>query len=106
MRLLVFSQIADWDFGPQLKASGHDIAAWVRPTWEQGPQQAVSTILTTILSRSKPIQTSQPKFDTRTWLDHEKIPRIPCPSVNAPRFIEYVKGLDWDKIVLTVVLTA
>jgi methionyl-tRNA formyltransferase len=102
MRLLVFSQIADWDFGPRLKASGHDIAAWVRPKWEQGPQQAVSTTLTTILSRSKPIQTSQPRFDTRTWLDHEKIPRISCPSVNAPQFIEYVKSLNIDLIVVCI----
>lgn len=102
MRLLVFSQIADWDFGPRLKASGHDIAAWVRPTWEQGPPQAVSTIRTTILSRSKPIQTRQPRFDTRTWLDHEKIPRIPCPSVNAPQFIEYVKSLSIDLIVVCI----
>jgi len=102
MRLLVFSQIADWDFGPRLKASGHDIAAWVRPTWEQGPPQAVSTILTTILSRAKPIQTSQPRFDTRTWLDHEKIPRIPCPSVNAPQFVEYVKSLNIDLIVVCI----
>jgi len=102
MRLLVFSQIADWDFGPRLKASGHDIAAWVRPTWEQGPPPAVSTVLTTILSRPKPIQTRQPRFDTRTWLDHEKIPRIPCPNVNAPQFIEYVKGLNVDLIVVCI----
>lgn len=102
MRLLVFSQIADWDFGPQLKASGHDIAAWVRPTWEQGPPQAVSTIRSTILSRPKPIQTRQPRFDTRTWLDHEKIPRIPCPNVNAPQFIEYVKSLNIDLIVACI----
>ena len=102
MRLLVFSQIADWDFGPRLKASGHDIAAWVRPTWEQGPPQAVSTIRSTILSRPKPIQTRQPRFDTRTWLDHEKIPRIPCPNVNAPQFIEYVKSLNIDLIVVCI----
>ena len=102
MRLLVFSQIADWDFGPRLKASGHDIAAWVRPTWEQGPPQAVSTIRTTILSRPKSIQARQPRFDTRTWLDHEKIPRIPCPNVNAPQFIEYVKSLNIDLIVVCI----
>ena len=36
MRLLVLSQIADWDFGPRVKAGGHEIVAWVRPTWARG----------------------------------------------------------------------
>ena len=107
MRLLVLSHIADWDFGPQVKACGHEIVAWVRPTWERGQRhshrsQAVRTTVRTILSQSKPIWTIQPRFDTWTWLDKEKIPRIPCPSVNAPRFIEYVKGLNIDLIVVCI----
>jgi methionyl-tRNA formyltransferase len=107
MRLLVLSQIADWDFGPRLKASGHDIAAWVRPTWERGqrydrPSQAFRTTVKTILSQSKPIQTIESRFDTWTWLEQEKIPRIPCPNVNAPKFIEYVKGLNVDLIVACI----
>ena len=107
MRLLVLSLIADWDFGPQLKACGHDIVAWVRPTWERGRRygrlsQAFRTTVKTILSRSKPIRTIESRFDTWTWLEKEKIPRIPCPSVNAPKFIEYVKGLKIDLIVVCV----
>ena len=107
MRLLVLSHIADWDFGPRLKACGHDIVAWVRPTWERGRSYgrvslAVRTTVKTIFSQSKPIRTIKPRFDTWTWLEKEKIPRIPCPSVNAPRFIEYVKGLNIDLIVVCI----
>jgi methionyl-tRNA formyltransferase len=107
MRLLVFSHIADWDFGPRLKASGHDIVAWVRPTWERGQSygrfsQAFRTTARTMLSQSKPIRTIESRFDTWTWLEQEKIPRIPCPNVNAPKFIEYVRGLNIDLIVVCI----
>ena len=107
MRLLVLSHIADWDFGPQVTACGHEIVAWVRPTWARGQRyshrsQAVSATIRTILSWPEPIRTIQPKFDTWTWLEKEKIPRIPCPNVNAPRFIEYVNGLNVDLIVVCV----
>lgn len=107
MRLLVLSHIADWDFGPQVTACGHEIIAWVRPTWARGEQysqgsQALRTIFRTIFSGPEPIKTIQPKFDTWTWLEKEKIPRIPCPNVNAPTFIEYVKGLNVDLIVVSV----
>jgi methionyl-tRNA formyltransferase len=107
MRLLVLSHIADWDFGPQVKADGHEIVAWVRTTWARGQRyshrsQAIRATIRTILSRPEPIQTIQPKFDTWTWLEKEKVPRIPCPNVNAPRFIEYVKGLNVDLIVVCV----
>jgi methionyl-tRNA formyltransferase len=107
MRLLVFSHIADWDFGPRLKASGHDIVAWVRPTWERGQSygrlsQAFRTTVRTIFSQSKPIRTIESRFDTWTWLEREKIPRIPCPNVNAPKFIEYVRGLNIDLIVVCI----
>ena len=105
MRILVLSEINDWDLGPRLKACGHDIAAWIPPTWERGPKnggayQGVRATLRTILSQSKPIRTIEPKFDTWTWLEREKIPHIPCPKVNAPKFIEYVKGLNIDLIVV------
>ena len=107
MRLLVLSHIADWDFGPRVKACGHEIVAWVRPTWERGQSygcraQAVRTTVRTILSQPKPIRIVTPRFDTWTWLDNEEIPRIPCPNVNAPQFIEYVKGLNIDLIVVCV----
>ena len=107
MRLLVFSHIADWDFGPRLKASGHDIVAWVRPTWERGQSysrlsQAFRTTVRTILSQSKPIRTIESRFDTWTWLEQEKIPRIPCSNVNAPKFIEYVRGLNIDLIAVCI----
>jgi methionyl-tRNA formyltransferase len=105
LRLLVLSEIDDWDFGRQLKARGHNIVAWVRPTWGRGPKcgglcQAVRTTVNTIFSQSKPVRTITPRFDAWTWLDKEKIPRIPCPNVNAPQFIEYVKGLNIDLIVV------
>jgi methionyl-tRNA formyltransferase len=104
MRLLVLSHIADWDFGPQVTACGHEIVAWVRPSWERDERlsqraQAIRTAVRTILSLRQPIRTIQPKFDTWTWLEKERIPRIPCPNVNAPRFIEYVNGLKIDLIV-------
>jgi methionyl-tRNA formyltransferase len=105
MRILVLSEIGDWDFGSQLKACGHDIVAWVPPTWEEspkdgGPYQAVKTTFRTMLSQPKPIRTIKPKFNAWTWLDKEKIPRTPCSNVNAPKFIEYAKGLNIDLIVV------
>ena len=107
MRLLVLSHIADWDFGPQVKAYGHEIVAWVRTTWERGQRyshgsQSVRTIARTIFALPKPIRAIQPKFDTWTWLEKEKITRIPCPNINAPQFVEYVKGLNIDLIVVCV----
>jgi len=105
LRLLVISEIDDWDIGPRLKASGHEIVAWARPRWVRGPKRgglyrAVKTIVKTILSLPEPNKTIKPQFDAWTWLDKEEIPRIPCPSVNAPEFIEYVKGLNIDLIVV------
>ncbi|HZC81687.1 MAG TPA: formyltransferase family protein, partial [Nitrospiraceae bacterium] len=107
MRLLVLSQIADWDFGPRVKAGGHEIVAWVRPTWARGERysqdsQALRTTFRTIFSGPEPIRTIPPKFDTWTWLEQEKISRIPCPNVNAPKFIEYAKGLNVDLIVSSI----
>jgi methionyl-tRNA formyltransferase len=107
MRLLVLSHIADWDFGPQAKAYGHEIVAWVRTKWERGEgyshgSQTLRRIASTIFARPKPIRTIQPKFDTWTWLEKEKIKRIPCPNVNAPQFVEYVKRLNIDLIVVSV----
>ncbi|HKO31797.1 MAG TPA: methionyl-tRNA formyltransferase [Nitrospiraceae bacterium] len=52
-----------------------------------------------IFSGPEPIRTIPHKFDIWTWLEREKVPRIPCPNVNAPKFIEYVKSLNIDLIV-------
>ena len=46
----------------------------------------------------RPIGRITPQFDAWKWLDEEKIPRIPCPNVNDPKFVEYVKGLNIDLI--------
>ncbi len=46
----------------------------------------------------RPIGRITPQFNAWKWLDEEKIPRIPCPNVNDPKFIEYVKGLNVDLI--------
>ena len=105
LRLLVLSEINDWDIGRQLKACGHTIVTWVPPTWERGPKnggshQAIWTAAKTIFSQSKPTQTIEARFDTWTWLEQERIPHTPCPSVNAPKFVEYVKGLHIDLIVV------
>jgi methionyl-tRNA formyltransferase len=51
-----------------------------------------------MLCLSRPIRIIPPQFDAWEWLDKEKIPRIPCPSVNDPKFVEYVKGLHIDLI--------
>lgn len=105
MRILVLSEIGDWDFGSQLKACGHDIVAWVPPTWEGaqkngGPYQAIKTIFRTIFSQPKPIRIIEPQFNAWAWLDKEKIPRTPCSNVNTPKFAEYAKGLNIDLIVV------
>jgi methionyl-tRNA formyltransferase len=105
LRLLVLSEIDDWDFGRQLKACGHDIVAWARPTWKRDPKcgglcHAVRTTINAILCRPKPIRTIKPRFGAWRWLDKEKILRITSPNVNSPNFIKYVKGLNIDLIVV------
>ena len=41
-----------------------------------------------------------PRFDAWRWLDKEKIQRITSPNVNSPTFVDYVKGLNIDLIVV------
>lgn len=53
-----------------------------------------------IVCRSKPIRIIQPRFSAWRWLDKEKILRITSPNVNSPTFVEYVKGLNVDLIVV------
>ena len=105
LRLLVLSDIDDWDVGQRLKDCGHHIVAWARPRWKHGPKcgalrHAIRTTVRTILCLSKPIRIITPEFDAWKWLDREKIPRIPCPNVNDPKFVEYVKGLNIDLVVV------
>lgn len=105
VRLLVLSEIDDWDFGPQVKADGHDIVAWARPKWKRGPKgdglgYTVSTFFRALLCRSKPVRIITPQFDAWRWLDKEKIPRVTASNVNSPGFLEYVKGLNVDLIVV------
>ena len=105
LRLLVLSEIDDWDFGPRLKACGHDIVAWVRPRWKRDPKcgglcHAVRTTIKAILCLPKPIRTIKPRFGAWRWLNKEKIPRITSPNVNSPTFVEYVKRLNVDLIVV------
>src|SRR6266850_999412 len=105
LRLLVLSEIDDWDFGRQLKACGHDIVAWVRPRWKRDPKcgglcHAVRTTIKAILCLPKPIRTIKPRFGAWRWLNKEKILRITSPNVNSPTFVEYVKRLNVDLIVV------
>ena len=105
LRLLVLSEVDDWDFGRQLKACGHDIVAWARPMWKRDPKcgglcHAVRTTINAILCRPKPIRTIKPRFSAWRWLDKEKILRITSPNVNSPNFVKYVKDLNVDLIVV------
>ena len=105
LRLLVLSEVDDWDFGRQLKACGHDIVAWARPMWKRDPKcgglcHAVRTTINAILCRPKPIRTIKPRFSAWSWLDKEKILRITSPNVNSPNFVKYVKDLNVDLIVV------
>ena len=105
LRILVLSEVNDWDFGPRLKECGHEIVAWIPPKWEGGPKnggsnQGLKAVVRTIFSLSKPIQRIQPEFDTWSWLERERIPHRPCSNVNAPKFVDYVKSLNIDLIVV------
>ena len=105
LRLLVLSEVDDWDFGRQLKACGHDIVAWARPMWKRDPKcgglcHAIRTTINAILCRPKPIRTIKPRFGAWRWLDKERILRITSPNVNSPTFVEYVKLLNVDLIVV------
>ena len=59
LRLLVLSEVDDWDFGRQVKASGHEIVAWARPIWKRDPKGngLGYTIRTVRQSDVVPIQT-------------------------------------------------
>ena len=105
LRLLVLSEIDDWDFGRQLKSCGHEIVAWARPRWKRDPKcgglcHTVRTTIKAILCRPKPIRIIKPRFGAWRWLDKEKILRITSPNVNSPTFVEYVKRLNVDLIVV------
>ena len=105
LRILVLSEINDWDFGPRLKACGHEILAWIPPKWEGGPKnggsnQGLKAVARTIFSQSKPTRSIRPEFDTWTWLEREKIPHHPCSNVNTPKFVDYVSSLNIDLIVV------
>jgi methionyl-tRNA formyltransferase len=105
LRLLVLSEVDDWDFGQQITACGHEIVAWARPKWKRGPMcsglcYGVKAFVNAILCKAKPLRVITPRFDAWSWLDKEKIPRIACPNVNEPKFIDYVKGLNVDLIVV------
>ena len=105
LRLLVLSEVDDWDFGRQVKASGHEIVAWARPFWKRNPKgdglgYTIRTFVRAMLCRSKPIRAMTPRFDTWRWLDKEKIQRITSPNVNSPTFVDYVKCLNIDLIVV------
>lgn len=105
LRILVLSEIDDWDFGRRLKAYGHEIVAWARPKWKRNSTcgdfcYAVRSTLRAILCRPKLIRTTQARFNSWKWLDKEKIPRITSPNVNSSNFNDYVKGLNVDLIVV------
>jgi len=105
LRLLVLSEIDDWDFGRRLKACGHDIVAWARPRWKRDPKcgglcHAAKNTIKAILCQPKPIRTIKPRFSAWRWLNKEKIQRITSPNVNSPTFVEYVKRLNVDLIVV------
>ena len=105
LRLLVFSEVDDWDFGRLVKASGHEIVAWARPIWKRQPKSdglgfTIRTLVRALLCRSKPIRLMTPTFDAWRWLDKEKIRRITSPNVNSPTFVEHVRGLNIDLIVV------
>jgi len=105
LRLLVLSEIDDWDFGRQLKACGHDLVAWARPRWKRDQKcgdlcHAIRATIKAILCQPKPIRTIKPRFDAWRWLNKEKILRITSPNVNSPTFVEYVKRLNVDLIVV------
>ena len=103
MRLLILSEVDDWDLGPRLEKAGHEIVAWARPVWRrnvpQGPiHRWVKSIAKVALSRSRPIQLVAPRFDNWTWLEMHGIPRLECHDVNDSRFVEFVQSAKVDVI--------
>src|SRR4029077_9897738 len=103
MRLLILSEVDDWDFGPRLAAAGHEIVAWARPAWQRNAphrrfHRAVRRITKTVLSLSRPVQVVAPRFDNWSWLRMHGIPRLDCPNVNDPRFVEIVQSMNVDII--------
>ena len=105
LRLLVLSEVDDWDFGRQVKASGHEIVAWARPIWKRhaktdGLGYRIRTFVRAMLCRSKPVRMMTPQFNAWRWLEKERIRRITSPDVNSPTFVEYIKGLNIDLIVV------
>ena len=103
MRLLILSDVDDWDLGPRLVAAGHEIVAWARPMWTRskppGPiHRRIRSIARIVLSRSRPLHVIAPRFDNWSWLETHGILRLDCPDVNDPQFVEFVRSAKVDVI--------
>jgi UDP-4-amino-4-deoxy-L-arabinose formyltransferase/UDP-glucuronic acid dehydrogenase (UDP-4-keto-hexauronic acid decarboxylating) len=105
MRLLILSEVDDWDLGPRLTAAGHEIVAWARPAWRRnttrGPfYRGLRSIAKVALSQARPVQLVAPRFDALSWLEMQKIPRLDCPNVNDPRFVQFAQSANVDVILV------
>jgi methionyl-tRNA formyltransferase len=101
----MFSLIDDWDIGPLIDHSGHEVAAWVRPVW--GPRRDASVyrrglkrLLKVLLSKDGPLSTVPPKHNVREWIERQRIPTIACQDVNSPAFCDRVRAMDADLFVV------
>ena len=107
MRLLILSDVDDWDLGPRLTDAGHEIVAWVRNNWHDDRPQGrvyskIASIARKVLSKGTPAELIVPIFHTPTWLEGQAIPRMTCPNVNDPGFVEQVGKLGIDIVAVCV----
>jgi methionyl-tRNA formyltransferase len=98
MRVLVLSDIDDWDLGARLVASGHEIVAWVRSSGadpaprRSGVAQALRTAVKIVLSQTKLGGRIMPRHDAWQWLSQHRIPMRSGVDVNAAAFVEEMRS--------------
>ena len=105
MRIVVFSIIDDWDIGPLIERSGHQVIAWVRPSWHaEGKRSSLSRSirrsLKLVLAQNTPNCNVVPKYDVREWLTTNKIPMIACENANDPAFCEDLRRYEADLFIV------
>jgi len=102
---VVFSLVDDWDLGPLLERSAHQVVAWVRPSWERAstPGTAAGFVrrgLKVLLAQNAPVGSVPPRHDIRVWLATKRIPMLACTDANAPAFREMLRTQEADLFVV------
>jgi len=107
MRIVVFSIIDDWDIGRLFERSGHEVVAWVRPSWQAQSKPSswlwgIRHGLKWALAQDRPICNIVPRYDVREWLNARGIPMVACKDANEPEFHEALCEYEPDLFIVAM----